>query len=304
MFIQRSSISVRDCVFQNNTAPYGGAVYINSPTGFPAFAKCRFFGNTAGSADEPTSGIGGAILARDGFAQVVVSDCLFANNSANVGGALCAAYDIGFVLSGCTFVHNTAYVLGAAIFLDLGISEINGCIVAYNTGYLALESTSHPLNISCTNIFGNDGGNWVEGLEPLEAVNGNMSLDPMFCDFDHRQYNISWESPCAPGNNSCGALIGSEYPWCGLTCGDMDGDGSATPADLEILLNAYYSQTIAETLSPGAVDMDCDGWITLADLVLLSGYVYGYGPAPCCVEPPPPPPPAHDPIDHSANLGR
>jgi hypothetical protein len=55
------------------------------------------------------------------------------------------------------------------------------------------------------------------------------------------------------------------------------------------MLDFYYMVSDIWPLPVSAGDMDCDGVITIADVVLLAGYIGGYGPLPCCVPSPPPP---------------
>jgi hypothetical protein len=69
-------------------------------------------------------------------------------------------------------------------------------------------------------------------------------------------------------------------------CGDADLDGELTEADIETLTQTYYSFVKPLYYPTPAVDMDCDGIITISDLILLAGYYHGYGPDPCCVAPP------------------
>ena len=47
------------------------------------------------------------------------------------------------------------------------------------------------------------------------GIDGNISLDPMFCDLAGRDLTVYEVSPCAPGNNSCGVLMGAYGAACG-----------------------------------------------------------------------------------------
>ena len=58
-------------------------------------------------------------------------------------------------------------------------------------------------------MIGNSMGDWVGCIEDQLGVNGNTSLDPMFCDTANGDFTIKDISPCAPENNSCGTLIGA-----------------------------------------------------------------------------------------------
>jgi hypothetical protein len=70
----------------------------------------------------------------------------------------------------------------------------------------------------CTNVFGNEFGDWVDCLAGFDGVNGNFSADPFFCDPDNGDFTLSAQSPCLPGNHpdgvDCG-LIGAFGQGCG-----------------------------------------------------------------------------------------
>jgi PKD repeat protein len=59
----------------------------------------------------------------------------------------------------------------------------------------------------------------------MDAVNGNMSRDPYFCDTSAGDYSIDSLSPCAPyhPDNDCDHLIGALPPGCAVLA-DSDGD--------------------------------------------------------------------------------
>jgi hypothetical protein len=46
------------------------------------------------------------------------------------------------------------------------------------------------------------------------GINGNFSLDPLFCDTASSDFSLFVLSPCAPANNSCGVLIGALDDGC------------------------------------------------------------------------------------------
>jgi parallel beta-helix repeat protein len=147
---------------------------------------------------------------------------------------------------------------------------------------------------------------WVGGpyySHPVDST--NFRVDPNFCDKDNGDYHLSALSPCSPRNNLSGQLIGALGVACDeFPCGDANQDGIVDELDVEFLQELYYGAQPPGYLAPIIGDMDCDGVITIADLVLLAGYVHGFGPAPCCAEPPPPPPPAQNSTGNSANNGR
>lgn len=72
------------------------------------------------------------------------------------------------------------------------------------------------LEVSCTDVFGNAAGDWVECLTGMEGEDGNLSADPLFCGPDVEDLSIRSTSLCAPGQGECG-LIGALPVGCGTT---------------------------------------------------------------------------------------
>ncbi|MEE0934409.1 MAG: Ig-like domain repeat protein [Methanobrevibacter sp.] len=106
-----TSGTVTNCNFVDNTAGYGGAVWIYSGT----VSNCNFTGNTAGYG-------GGAVCFWD---QGTVSNCNFTGNTATGDGGAVYFLDQGTV-SNCNFTGNTATGDGGAINMDSGtVSNCN-----------------------------------------------------------------------------------------------------------------------------------------------------------------------------------
>jgi hypothetical protein len=79
-----------------------------------------------------------------------------------------------------------------------------------------IYSENPALSISCNNVFDNDGGNYV-GIPDQTGINGNISIDPTFCNPEGGVYTLHVESPCMPGRHpdgwDCG-LIGAFGSGC------------------------------------------------------------------------------------------
>lgn len=109
--------SIQNCIFQNNYARDGGAVYVNGRGGMcnPTFHNCEFQKNKA-DLD------GGAIFndgRQNGIANAEFQDCNFNANQANYGGALCNYGGKGQcnpIIQNCIFRNNEALLRGGAIF--------------------------------------------------------------------------------------------------------------------------------------------------------------------------------------------
>ncbi len=108
VILDGSNPTIRNCVFQGNTAIRGGAIYIRGSS--PTLEHCTFVINTSGF------GIGGAIANVDG-SQPSITNCEFiANNAfAGRGGAIANVNSSPTITNG-SFHGNTASLGGAAIY--------------------------------------------------------------------------------------------------------------------------------------------------------------------------------------------
>jgi len=66
-----------------------------------------------------------------------------------------------------------------------------------------------------------------------------------------------------------------------------------------LLFTYYFSITPDVYVPVAAVDMDCNDRINIKDLLMLAGYLYGFGPVPCCA--PPPKRPEQPTLDNDAS---
>jgi hypothetical protein len=65
-----------------------------------------------------------------------------------------------------------------------------------------------------------------------------------------------------------------------FVCGDADGDGQVSVADV-VFLVSYMFQQGNPPEPPALGDLDCSGSINIADIVYLINYIFREGPAPC-----------------------
>lgn len=111
------SPTVQNCVFQNNYARDGGAVYLYGRKGecTPVFSSCQFNNNVA-NLD------GGAVFndgRHGGKASPSFTSCTFSGNKGNYGGAVCnygGGGESSPKINNCIFRNNEAYLRGGAIF--------------------------------------------------------------------------------------------------------------------------------------------------------------------------------------------
>jgi hypothetical protein len=306
IFCHISDAHIHHDVIVNNTASQGGGIY--SVRGKTIIEYCRIINNRAtwggGICDRAASpesiirnnfiagnsgGGGGGITGG-----AIVENNLIVNNSAdgNGGGIYSStSWWAGYVgiYRNNTIVGNSAIGEGTAIYIgdDYNTESpvLENCLIVGNVGDSGPFGIDHPsktLQLICCNIFDNEGGDYVGPAAGQFGIDGNISIDPDFCDTAAQDYHIDRHSYCLPINNNCGVIIGALGQGCDLglyTCGDLDGDLVSTVADFVILANYYF---LCITLGvPGSVgDVNIDGSIDLADLVYLYNYFNG-GSEPC-----------------------
>ncbi len=222
---------------------------------------------------------GGGILFNE--ASATVRNVVFTGNEAVAGGAV-YAFRTNPHLINCTFVDNTAS-LGSAIFAyDEADVTVENSIIAFNeSGQPVSCYESSAATASCTNVYGNAAGDWVGCLSGQEGSNGNILLDPIFCDYANGDYGINSASPCAPDNNACAVLMGGMAITCFCDCaafGDVNLDGSIDPLDVSLMVNFVYLGLDARqqilTCDGENGDINCDGGVDPLDVSFYVSLVY------------------------------
>ncbi|MCK4412544.1 MAG: hypothetical protein KAY32_03265 [Candidatus Eisenbacteria sp.] len=224
-----------DCTFLENTA-YGSGAFSSDQWSHPILLRCTFLSNTA------THSAGGAASVE--FASF--TDCLFVGNASPLqGGAVWFSYPTSFTqctfarnvapegaaiqvfyggegtLNACTLLGNEAPSTSAAVHCKSSGSVIaDNTIVASTTGGKGIRCEgSAPADLTCCDVFGNEGGDWIGCLEGQLGVDGNISEDPLFCWPDPTEamdWSLHSNSPCAPPQSECG-LMGAWGVGCGPT---------------------------------------------------------------------------------------
>ncbi len=169
---------------------------------------------------ENEGGWGAGILADQ--CQLTVVESVFSGNVATgaSGGAIAMSWSPGLTLQHCTFVDNGAPSngRGGAVFMyRSGLLTVEQNVFAFSRFGNAIDCyPPSPVTITCSNIFGNPGGDWVGALAGMEGIDGNFSADPLFCvPPPGGTYTLQPGSPCGP-NGPCGLIgalpVGCEQP--------------------------------------------------------------------------------------------
>jgi hypothetical protein len=127
-------------------------------------------------------------------------DCTFWNNSAEgFGGGLRAGRLASPTLINCTLVHNYAGAAGGGVLGEDGCDmTIENSIIAFNDGEAVYCLPGADAHLTCCDVYGNTDGDWISCLEDDQGVNGNIGVDPLFCDADMGNLRLVEDSPCAP----------------------------------------------------------------------------------------------------------
>jgi hypothetical protein len=133
----------------------------------------------------------------------------------------------GIVCSGVSpmFVNNTvSHNANSGIRCEASSPTLRNSIVVFSLSGEAIhcdDTASLPV-LTCCDVFGNAGGDWVGCISGQDSVNNNLSSDPRFCNPAGNDFHLAVTSVCLPENNLCGVMIGALPAGCGavymLTC--------------------------------------------------------------------------------------
>ncbi|MBU0983977.1 MAG: PKD domain-containing protein, partial [candidate division Zixibacteria bacterium] len=276
LFAYLTSGSVMYCEFADNrSGPGSGA----SGGGVSAVLCSLSVWNTVFRGNVADSG--GALALSNDISRF--DSCTFHADSATDGGAVCrAGGESPTHFANCTFYGNHATDSGSVLTLaNNGRVQLENCLLAFNTGDYPVtwESgtcSSCAMDIWCTDIYGNEGGDYVGQLSAYLNTMNNINLDPLFCDTAGGDFSLAGPSPCASTNNACYATIGILDVGCNTgACGNIDGDlgGTITISDLLAFLNFLYN----DSLPPDPLwvaDLDRIAGISNNDLQTLVDHLF------------------------------
>ena len=198
-------------VFEDNgtDSGCGGGAYLWDCN--PLLVDSFFSGNH-------TNSTGGGVCIH--FAEPDFLRCTFVRNSALRSGAVDPYGYVSF--TNCTFVENSATDKGAVTSTHYyGGVAFDRCILALSRGGQVVACALGETNIDmeCTDVYGNEGGDWIDCIAGQAGVDGNLCADPLFCSdaSPGEPYSLHADSPCSPEHSQNCGLIGAWGVACGAT---------------------------------------------------------------------------------------
>jgi predicted outer membrane repeat protein len=199
--------TITRCTFTGNSGRSGAGIALFHSA--PTLAECSFSDNAA-------LVHGGAIFCL-GAPQVI--DCTFSGNTSATRGGAVWVHDESPTFTRCTFWGNGSPVGGVLYCRGTSFPTVENSIIAASvegSAVLCVEGAGPTL--SCSNVHGNAGGDWIDCLAGQLGANGNICEESLFCDPGNRDFTLAANSPCLPGNHpngvNCG-LIGAFDEGCG-----------------------------------------------------------------------------------------
>jgi hypothetical protein len=182
--------------------------------------------------------------------------CVFRANTASGDGTI-ACQDASVTLDHCTF-HANAAVSGAGLALSPGSSAtISNTIIAFASQGDAIACDSPAdVTLSCTDIYGNAGGDWTGCIAGWLGVDGNVAADPLFCAPANGDLRLAADSPCAPEHSPAGCgLVGAWPVGCaaaGVPEPDIIAPHPPRPATLRLFVspNPVHELSRVEWIAP------------------------------------------------------
>jgi hypothetical protein len=235
---------ITNCTFQDNHArgdgAAGGAISTVDVSG-AVFSNCRFVGNRASSYGGAATMVRSSLVFRDCVfigndpgaiftfqSEVDINGCIFAHNQGTYYGAI-GTGDGNVTITDCSFYENGARrQSGSQVWIQsfaTMTATVRNSVIAFGlfgSGVATAGAGSITVDLACTNLFGNEGGDWVGTIAEQYGVDGNCAADPFFCDGWGDDLTVASNSPCLPDNHPDG------YD-CGLVGALGEGCAAQTP---------------------------------------------------------------------------
>lgn len=209
MKLYEADVWIENNIIRDNFAEAAGALYLDYSS--PTLVRNVIRDNQALAS-------GGAIYCDNGSNARIEHNVIARNSCGHFGGGVTIWSASSPQLISNTLVSNTATLGGGGIYITRDSDpEILRNIIAYNSSGSGIhrDDPSSIPSLACNDIWSNSPTNYV-GLPDQTGINGNLSSDPLFCNFTALDLRLDQASPCAPDHSPAGcALIGALAVGCG-----------------------------------------------------------------------------------------
>ena len=163
--------------------------------------------------NENATDVGGAIQIRNQSEATIEHNVILRNHSGTFGGGVAVVASSYAAMTSNTIALNRADQGGGNIYFNIGSTlMLEQNIVSHSPNQGLLQDNSHygnTITMSCNDVSDNAGGNY-SGMADPTGSDGNISLDPLYCDLSTLDVHLASTSPCAATNSPAGCnLIGA-----------------------------------------------------------------------------------------------
>lgn len=117
-------------------------------------------------------------------------------------------------------------------------------IIAFGSPGQAVSGLGVAPQFDCTDVYGNEGGDWAGPLEGQLGVDGNICQNPLFCNPAAGDYTLAEDSPCLD-MTECIFSVGSQRGCYGVGCAE-----SGAPEEDPLHARFRLSQNRPNPFSP------------------------------------------------------
>ncbi|MCA9757050.1 MAG: hypothetical protein KDA27_14695 [Candidatus Eisenbacteria bacterium] len=223
---------------RNEATTYGGAVAVRNNSTFRSELT---------SFEDSEAATGGAVYTD--HSSITLTDSWILRNHASHGAGIWCQNGSSPTLNRCVVAFNYAPGYGGGVhcwnsspdirsstFYDNAAGEhgngvsIEQCGLSLSRSIIAFGAEGEAvycyepdvISIECCDIYGNQGGDWTSYIAPFQDTEGNLRLDPRFCDGPGGDWTLEATSPCLPHsapNPECD-LIGAFGVGCPVSSTD------------------------------------------------------------------------------------
>lgn len=196
-------------VIGSTSGASGGGLWVG---GIDALITGNWLVENAASSPAAVGGGGGMWLGFEG-SRIVTGNVLVGNTHDNLGGG--TWINDGITIFESNTLYGNAAPLGGGIATGgIGTKLIRRNIVVRSPLGQGLHCTAPgTTSVACNDVWHNAGGDMVPA-GCVADLGGNFGADPYFCNDAAGDLTLRADSPCLPGGNPCGVLIGALGEGC------------------------------------------------------------------------------------------